>query len=124
MKNTSLPSEFKAFEKWVPEWSIPHEAGRFNKRVSTPVEQINLFVEDVYPHMEKIIDFLNQIPTSDPDQLKPPERRLFDMALMWMEASIPADLDWEINDIEDAWEPKRLEFFNPSYFPEPTNRAD
>ena len=38
MKNTSLPSEFKAFEKWVPEWSIPHEAGRFNKRVSTPVE--------------------------------------------------------------------------------------
>jgi hypothetical protein len=44
MKNHTLPLAFKNFEKWVPNWSIPHESGRFNKRVSTEMFDLNDFV--------------------------------------------------------------------------------
>lgn len=117
-----LPEQFKALEPWVAEWSIPHECGRFNKRVASSMRDIDTFVAAVFPRIEEIVDFLNQIPTADPDTLKPAERRLFDLALMCMEATIPSDLGWEINDIEDAWPPQRLGFQYPGVFPEPDNR--
>ena len=120
--HTTLPAPFAQFECWVAQWSIPHEGGRFNKRVSTPLAEINAFVEAVYPRIDEIVEFLNGLNTNNPDALKPDERRLFDLALTWMEASIPSDLDWEGNDIEDAWPAQRLTFFGPSAFPEPANR--
>lgn len=119
---TTLPHPFRELEPWVAEWSIPHEAGRFNKRVSTPARELDRFVAAVFPRIEEIVDFLNRIPTADPDTLEAPERRLFDLALMCMEASIPGDLGWEGNDIEDAWPADRLAFLAPSLTPEPANR--
>jgi hypothetical protein len=44
MKIHTLPLAFKSFEKWVPDWSIPHESGRFNKRVSTEMSDLHDFV--------------------------------------------------------------------------------
>jgi hypothetical protein len=120
--SASLPAQFAELEAWVAEWSIPHESGRFNKRVSTPVADLDRFVKAIFPRIDEIIGFLNAIPTADPDSLKPEERRLFDLALMCMEAAIPGDLGWEENDIEDAWPANRLTFFEPSWFPEPANR--
>ena len=35
MSRLLLPQQFAALEPWVAEWSIAHEASRFNKRVST-----------------------------------------------------------------------------------------
>jgi hypothetical protein len=122
MKNHTLPLAFKNFEKWVPNWSIPHESGRFNKRVSTEMFDLNDFVVMLQGSVEQMIDHLNTLPTTDPDLLDPENRRLFDLVLMWMEASIPFDLDWDENDIEDAWPAARLTFLKPSYFPEPFNR--
>ena len=124
MNRALLPDQFKALEPWVADWSIPHEAGRFNKRVSSALRELDRFVAAVFPRIEEIVDFLNRIPTADPDTLEPAQRRLFDLALMCMEASIPADLGWEVNDIEDAWPPQRLQFFEPSWFPEPANRKE
>ena len=121
---TALPAEFKALEAWVDDWSIAHEAGRFNKRLSTPPRELDRFVSAVFPRIGEIVDFLNRIPTADPDTLEPPERQLFDLALMCMEASIPSDLGWEGNDIEDAWPADRLTFLAPSLFPEPANRVE
>ena len=121
---TTLPEQFRALETWVADWSIAHEAGRFNKRVSTPPRELDRFVGAVFPRIEEIVDFLNRIPTANPDTLKPPERRLFDLALMCMEASIPSDLGWDGNDIEDAWPAERLTFLAPSLFAEPANRAE
>jgi len=119
-----LPAAFAALDAWVADWAIPHESGRFNKRVSTPPRQLDKFVGAVMPRIEEIIDYLNTIQTANPDALKPEERRLFDLALMCMEASIPADLGWEGNDIEDAWPAARLTFFAPSLFPMPQNRQE
>jgi hypothetical protein len=119
-----LPAAFTALDPWVADWSIPHESGRFNKRVSTPPRQLDKFVGAMMPRIEEIIDFLNTIPTANPDALQPAERRLFDLALMCMEASIPADLGWESNDIEDAWPAARLTFIAPSLFPMPDNRRE
>ncbi len=121
---TSLPEQFMALEAWVADWSIAHEAGRFNKRVSTPPRELDRFVGAVFPRIEEIVDFLNRIPSANPDTLKPPERRLFDLALMCMEASIPSDLGWDGNDIEDAWPAERLSFLAPSLFALPANRAE
>ncbi len=123
MSSALLPEQFSMLEPWVAEWSIPHEAGRFNKRVSTPPRQLDRFVSAVFPRIEEIVDFLNAIPTANPDALRADERRLFDLALMCMEASIPSDLGWEGNDIEDAWPANRLTFLAPSLFPEPANRS-
>lgn len=117
-----LPQQFQALDPWVADWSIAHEAGRFNKRLATPARELDRFVGAVFPRIEEIVDFLNRIPTADPDSLIPAERRLFDLALMCMEASIPGDLGWEGNDIEDAWPAERLSFLAPSRFPEPANR--
>ena len=122
MKNFTLPPAFKDFEKWVPDWSIPHEAGRFNKRVSSPMEDLHKFVNALQAKVEEMIDYLNTQTVNDPDLLDSDHRRLFDLVLMWMEASIPFDLDWDVNDIEDAWPANRLEFLKPSYFPDPLNR--
>ena len=122
MKNFTLPAIFKDFEKWVPDWSIPHEAGRFNKRVSSPMEDLHKFVNALQAKVEEMIDYLNTQTVNDPDLLDSDHRRLFDLVLMWMEASIPFDLDWDVNDIEDAWPANRLEFLKPSYFPDPLNR--
>ena len=122
MSNPLLPPPFHALERWVADWSIAHEAGRFNKRLATPARELDRFVDAVFPRIKEIVDFLNRIPTADPDSLEPAERRLFDLALMWMEASIPGDLGWEGNDIEDAWPAERLTFLAPSLFPEPANR--
>ena len=124
MSRLLLPQQFATLEPWVAVWSIAHEAGRFNKRVSTPPRELDRFVAAVFPRIEEIVDFLNLIPGADPDALQPTERRLFDLALMCMEASIPSDLGWEGNDIEDAWPAQRLTFFAPSLFPEPANRTD
>lgn len=124
MSRPCLPEPFKALEPWVAEWSIAHEAGRFKKRVSTPARELDRFVGAVFPRIDEIVDFLNRVPTADPDSLQPEERRLFDLALMCMEASIPADLGWEDNDIEDAWPADRLTFLAPSVFPQPANRTD
>jgi hypothetical protein len=118
----TLPAQFKELEPWIAEWSIPDEAGRFQKRVSTPTRELDRFVGAVFPRIDEIIGFLNAIPTADPDTLKPDERRLFDLALTCMEAAIPSDLGWEENDIEDAWPAQRLTFLAPSLFPEPANR--
>ena len=122
MKHFTLPQDFKSFEKWVPDWSIPHEAGRFNKRVSTDMSELHEFVTALQAHIEKMIDHLNSLAVNDPDLLDSDHRRLFDLVLMWMEASIPFDLDWDLNDIEDAWPAERLTFLKPSFFPEPINR--
>jgi hypothetical protein len=122
MSGSELPAPFKSLEPWVEAWSIPHEAGRFNKRVSSGMRELDAFVAAFLPRIVEIIDFLNALPTADPDALKPEERRLFDLALMYMEAAIPSDLGWEENDIEDAWPPHRLTFLDPGIFPEPANR--
>ncbi len=124
MNRALLPQQFAALEPWVADFSIAHEAGRFNKRVSTSPRELDRFVATVFPRIEEIVDFLKQIPGANPDALQPTERRLFDLALMCMEASIPSDLGWEGNDIEDAWPAQRLTFFAPSLFPEPANRSD
>jgi len=86
------------------------------------MEDLHKFVSALQAHVEFMIDYLNTQTMNDPDLLDSDHRRLFDLVLMWMEASIPFDLDWDVNDIEDAWPANRLEFLKPSYFPDPLNR--
>lgn len=121
--STSLPAGFADLEPYVADWSIPHEAGRFHRRVSVTPEELDRFVSAVFPRVDAMIEHLNRIPTNDPDTLAPPERRLFDLALTVMECVIPSDLDWDRTDILDAWPPHRMDFLDPSLFPIPANRA-
>jgi hypothetical protein len=123
MSKPILPEAFADLAPWVAEWSIPHEDGRFAKRVSSTPDALNAFVNAVFPRVEAIVAYVNQFPTSDPDTLEPADRRLFDLALMCMEGVIPSDLDWDRTDIEDAWPRDRMTFMYPSVFPEPGNRV-
>jgi hypothetical protein len=55
-----LPDQFAALEPWVADWSIPHEAGRFNKRVATPPRELDRFVAAVFPRIEEIVALLER----------------------------------------------------------------
>ena len=121
---TRLPAAFAALEPWVADWSLMDEHGRFNKRLATPPRELDRFVNALLPRIDEIVAYLNTLPGADPDALTPPDRKLFDLALMWMEASIPHDLGWESTDIEDAWPANRLTFFGPSRLPTPANRME
>jgi hypothetical protein len=120
--STELPAGFRALEPWVAEWAIPFEGGRFEKRVSASPAALDAFVHAIFPRIDEIIGYLNGLGDVEPNALAPPDRRLFDLALMCMEGTIPSDLNWEITDIADAWPPERIEFLAPSALPAPANR--
>lgn len=112
-----LPEPFAHLDPLVAQWSLATEALRFRKRVGSSLEQLEAFHRQVFPHVDAMIEHLNRIPTDDPARLTAPDRRLFDMVLMLMEACSALDLEWDGTDIEDTWPADRMTFLPPSDLP-------
>jgi hypothetical protein len=113
MHENQLPAGFQALQPLVAEWAQPDERARTTKRVSTPVAALREFQGAVFPHLENILDYLNTLP-NDPAALAPPDRTLFRLVQMVMEASAPLDLKWDSPDIEDVFPISRMRFHPPS----------
>ena len=109
MTDTSLPAPFAALEPLVAEWALGSEEERCNKRLTSPIPKLRAFYDQGFPRIEAIIAYLNTFP-NDPDTLPGPERRLFDLALMVMEAAAPLDLQWPSSDITDVFPIERFTF--------------
>jgi hypothetical protein len=109
MTEEVLPAQFADLVPYVAEWSLEQERDRAVKRVSTDIEKLRRFHESVSPRMEAIIEYLNTLP-NDPDALPGPDKRLFNLARMVMEASAPIDLGWSSPDIEDVFPMDRIGF--------------
>jgi hypothetical protein len=106
---SNLPPEFSDLEGYFPEWCTPAERARAAKRVSTDIEVLRAFNAHLAPRMEAIIHYLNGFP-NDPLALPPQAQRLYWLAQMVMEASVPIDLQWNSSDIEDVFPLERMTF--------------
>jgi len=89
--------------------ALPTERERAVKRVETEIGRLRSFHDAVRPRIHDIIRYFNQLP-NDPYALAPPQRALYDLAEMFMEAAAPIDLGWSLGDIEDTFPTARFEF--------------
>ena len=61
-----LPSQFAALEHLVPEWAIENGNERYLKRVSSPMSKLKAFYNEVFPHGEAAIAYLNEFDYAQP----------------------------------------------------------
>jgi hypothetical protein len=58
--NVFVPPELKHLAHHVKEWGLPTFEARVRKRVDSSIEELSEFHSAMLPHLEKIIEFLNQ----------------------------------------------------------------
>jgi hypothetical protein len=54
-----LPERFAQLEHLVPEWAIEDGHERYVKRVSSSMEQLREFYDQVFPHAEAAVAYLD-----------------------------------------------------------------
>lgn len=113
MTEKLLPDAFADLALLVAEWSLSSEEARFKKRVGSDLETLEQFHAATFPRLEAAMRYLDTLNADDPDALDPPARRLYDLALMVMEAAQPIDLDWRGADLEDCFPLERFVFLPP-----------
>jgi hypothetical protein len=113
MMTVEVPEEFEELAPYVHEWGLTTERERHHKRVSSTLAAVRAFNQAVAPRIHDIIAYLNKFPGADPDDLPPPARNLYNLALAFMETSHPVDLNWQRPDIDDAFPVDRLEYLSP-----------
>lgn len=113
MSDAILPAGFAGLEPYVQQWALRTERERHQMRVASGLGPTRVFYQAVTPHIHDMIAHLNTFPGADPDDLPPPQRRLYDLALAFMEASHPIDLNWQRPDIDDAFPFERMDYLAP-----------
>ena len=108
-----LPAGFEHLAPFVTEWGLATEKERHHKRVTSSLGDVRRFYDAMTPRIHDIIAHLCNFAGADPDELPPPERRLYDLALAFMECSHPIDLKWQRPDIDDAFPVERMEYLSP-----------
>jgi hypothetical protein len=67
--NALLPEPFAQLEHLVNDWAIEDGQERYQKRVNSSMEEIRAFYDEVFPHAEAAVAYLNEfdyeLPLSD-----------------------------------------------------------
>lgn len=106
---SSLPADFSDLAPLAAEWALATERERAVKRVETEIGRLRSFHDAVLPRIHDIIRYFNQLP-NDPEMLEVPQKTLYHLAEMFMEAAAPIDLGWSSGDIEDTFPMARFQF--------------
>jgi hypothetical protein len=61
-----LPKQFAQLEHLVPEWAIEDGHQRYVKRVNSSMEQIRAFYDEIFPHAEAAVAYLNEFDYQQP----------------------------------------------------------
>ena len=61
-----LPGKFAQLEHLVPEWAIEDGHTRYVKRVNSSMEQIRAFYDEIFPHAESAVAYLDQFDYQQP----------------------------------------------------------
>ncbi len=61
-----LPQQFSRLEHLVPEWAIEDGHERYVKRVNSSMEEIRVFYDEVFPHAESAVAYLNAFDYQQP----------------------------------------------------------
>lgn len=87
--------DFSDLEKFIKEWGDVDAHSRLRKRSSAEFSDIKAFYDVIVPHLEEIIEFLNQFPIDDiPEQYQP----LAFMALSACEIDDPVNI-WKASEL-------------------------
>jgi hypothetical protein len=114
MAEPLLPNAFADLEPFVAAWGLPDERARQHHRVSSDLDTARKFYEAMLPRMPAVFDYFERIPHGDVDTLSAQDRRLYQLACAFYEASHPVEMGWRRTDIDDAFPLDRLRFLPPS----------
>ena len=64
--NAVLPSEFSQLEHLVGEWAIEDGHQRYVKRVNSSMDEIRAFYDEVFPHAEEAVAYIDKFDYSEP----------------------------------------------------------
>jgi hypothetical protein len=109
-----LPSEFADLEPLAATWGLSTEQARQARRVTSELDAVRAFYETMLPRMPAVFAYFDRIPHGDLDRLSPDQRRLYQLAAAFYEASHPIEMNWRRSDIDDAFPLDRLGFLPPS----------
>lgn len=88
MPGRQLPELFVDLEPFIG-WSLATEKERQQKRLSSSMEEIQVFYDTILPRMDAIISYLDQFPL---DALPADAQRLFHLTLSLAEVSAAVEL--------------------------------
>jgi hypothetical protein len=111
MIEQSLPDAFGELNCFTEKWALPSEQERNARRRSCTIQEIQIFYDAMLPRMDAIITYLNQSPL---DQLPENAKRLFYLALSFMEVSPSVELFKE-PDETGAFDANRFEINEPRF---------
>lgn len=64
--NATLPPEFSQLEHLVAEWAIEDGHQRYVKRVTSSMDEIKAFYDEVFPHAEEAVTYIDKFDYSEP----------------------------------------------------------
>ena len=64
--NTALPPEFSQLEHLVSEWAIEDGHERYVKRVNSSMEEIQAFYDEVFPHAQDAVAYIDKFDYAEP----------------------------------------------------------
>tara|TARA_Y100000590_G_scaffold455851_1_gene605250 strand:+ start:783 stop:1133 length:351 start_codon:yes stop_codon:yes gene_type:complete len=97
--------DFQHLSEYIESWGLPTREARLEKRLASTLDELKEFYETMGPHLNDIIDFLNQWPLNE---IPAEHRMLADTALMMCEVDNPVN-KWRSPTLDDGVDPTRLE---------------
>ena len=97
--------DFRHLKGYIELWGLPTREARLEKRLVSSFQELKDFYDAVSPHLDEIIDFLNQWPL---DEIPTEHRSLANTALMLCEADNPVT-KWGSTTLTGGVDPRRLE---------------
>jgi hypothetical protein len=114
MHGTNLPKGFSDLEPFLAEWNLASERDRYQKRLSKSLQELRVFYDAIIPRMHDVMRYLQGFPANDVSGLPPEVLNLYHLALSYMEASHPIELNWGGTDLNDAFPASRIIYEKPS----------
>jgi hypothetical protein len=102
--NRSAPPDFSTLQPYVAAWALPTLQERRQRRLTSTLDELREFHAAMLPHLEPIIEFLNQFPLDDiPAQHRP----LAWLALAMCEVDDPVT-KWRSVTLDEALDPRKF----------------
>ena len=60
MTTAILPDQFAALEPFAQEWCLPTEPERYQKRLETPMEELQGFYDAFFPRVDEAVNYCDQ----------------------------------------------------------------
>lgn len=92
-----LPEGFADLEPFA-DWSLETEAERYDKRLSTTMDEIQAFYDAAFPRLEEAMAYLDKFPL---DELPPDASRLLWLCYSLVNASFPVEV-WRQPRVPDS----------------------